>query len=167
MAPSIVGALDVDARIVAEDGHVGAAVEVRSAEEMLAALASVVSELVHDARADAEEALTLHLVHAGLDVCVTVRARGVVHRPDDPLPVPLSLKAAPLTEAECKVLQYLPTHFSIPQVAERLHLSRHTVKSHTVSIYRKLGVSSRPAAVELARTLGLFPTVVGAPCSPA
>jgi LuxR family maltose regulon positive regulatory protein len=72
-----------------------------------------------------------------------------------------------MTEAERKVLRYLPTHFSIPQLAEQLHLSRHTVKSHTVSIYRKLGVSSRPAAVEMARALGLLPTVVAAPCSPA
>jgi ATP/maltotriose-dependent transcriptional regulator MalT len=152
--------------MAADDGQVAAAVDIRNAEEMLAALASVVTELVNDAPADAEEALTLHLHHAGLDVCVTVQARGVAHLPDRP-PVPLGLKAAPMTEAERKVLRYLPTHFSIPQLAEQLHLSRHTVKSHTVSIYRKLGVSSRPAAVEMARALGLLPTVVAAPCSPA
>jgi LuxR family maltose regulon positive regulatory protein len=64
---------------------------------------------------------------------------------------------ASLTTAELRVLQYLPTHLSIAEVADRLYLSRNTVKTHTIAIYRKLGTSSRSSAVDLAREAGLLP----------
>jgi LuxR family transcriptional regulator, maltose regulon positive regulatory protein len=67
--------------------------------------------------------------------------------------VPLSLRLAPLTDAERRVLPYLATNLATP---EQLHLSRHTVKSHTIRIYRKLGVSCRNEAVQEARRLGLL-----------
>lgn len=35
----------------------------------------------------------------------------------------------------------------MPEIGEQLHLSRHTVKSEVISLYRKLGVSSRSEAV--------------------
>jgi LuxR family transcriptional regulator, maltose regulon positive regulatory protein len=60
-----------------------------------------------------------------------------------------------ITAGEFRILQELPTHRSLEEIGERLYVSRNTVKSHTVSIYRKLGVSSRSAAVERARELGL------------
>ena len=41
------------------------------------------------------------------------------------------------------------------QIAEELHLSAHTVRTHTQSIYTKLGVHSRLAAVHVARSAGL------------
>jgi LuxR family transcriptional regulator, maltose regulon positive regulatory protein len=41
-------------------------------------------------------------------------------------------------------------------MGERLYLSRHTVKSHAMAIYRKLSVTSRGDAVERARALGLL-----------
>jgi LuxR family maltose regulon positive regulatory protein len=63
---------------------------------------------------------------------------------------------AALTTAELRVLQLLPTYLSLTAIAERVYLSRNTVKSHTVSIYRKLGVSSRRGAVEAAATAGLL-----------
>lgn len=62
----------------------------------------------------------------------------------------------PLTTAELRVLAYLPTHLSYQGIAEDLFVSRNTVKSHTVAIYRKLGVASRPDAVDRARALGLL-----------
>jgi LuxR family maltose regulon positive regulatory protein len=55
-----------------------------------------------------------------------------------------------LTTAELRVLQYLPSHLSFPEIGQRLYLSRHTVKSQALSSYRKLGVSSRSQAVERA-----------------
>ncbi len=64
-----------------------------------------------------------------------------------------------LSTAELRVLQYLPTHLSFPQIAEALFLSRHTVKSQAISIYRKLGATSRGDAVERARARGLLPSV--------
>jgi DNA-binding CsgD family transcriptional regulator len=38
-----------------------------------------------------------------------------------------------------------------------MHVSRNTVKSHVVAIYRKLGVQSRSEAVTLSRRIGLLP----------
>jgi LuxR family maltose regulon positive regulatory protein len=61
-----------------------------------------------------------------------------------------------LTAAEQRVLDQLPTHRSLEQIGEALYISRNTVKTHTLSIYRKLEVSSRHDAVERARTLGLL-----------
>ena len=54
------------------------------------------------------------------------------------------------------MLAYLPTHFSLQEIAEQLIISRNTAKSHSVSIYRKLAVSSRSDAVDAARRLGLI-----------
>lgn len=59
-----------------------------------------------------------------------------------------------LTAAERRVLDLLPTHRSLSEIGEHLYVSRNTVKTHTVSIYRKLGVSGRSAAVSRARELG-------------
>ena len=64
---------------------------------------------------------------------------------------------ASLSTAELRVLQWLPTHLSFVQIGERLYLSRHTVKTQALSIYRKLGTSSRSGAVELALDAGLLP----------
>ena len=64
--------------------------------------------------------------------------------------------ASTLTEAELRVLPFLATHLSFREIAERLFLSRHTVKSHAMSIYHKLSVTSRTDAVERARAFGLL-----------
>jgi len=61
-----------------------------------------------------------------------------------------------LTTAELRVLPLLATHMSFRQIAEQLFLSPHTVKSQAVSIYRKLGASSRSQAVTYSRELGLL-----------
>ena len=64
--------------------------------------------------------------------------------------------AEPLTDAERRVLDLLPTQLTAEGIANHLFLTRNTVKSHMGHIYRKLGVSSRTAAVETARRLGLL-----------
>ena len=64
--------------------------------------------------------------------------------------------ASTLTDAELRVLPHLATHLSFREIGERQYLSRHTVKSHAMAIYRKLNVSSRNAAVDRARELGLL-----------
>ena len=43
----------------------------------------------------------------------------------------------------------LATHLTFPLIAERLGVSRNTVKTQAISMYRKLGVSSRNDAVAL------------------
>jgi LuxR family maltose regulon positive regulatory protein len=65
----------------------------------------------------------------------------------------------PLTTAELRVLDYLPTHLSLREIAGILIISRNTVKSHSLAIYRKLGASSRSDAVNAARRLGLLTNV--------
>ena len=55
-----------------------------------------------------------------------------------------------------RLLPLLPTHLSFPDIAERLFLSRHTVKTQAMSIYRKLDASSRAEAVALALDIGLL-----------
>ena len=63
-----------------------------------------------------------------------------------------------LSAAELRVLPCLATHLSFREMGDRLYLSRHTVKSHAMAIYRKLDATSRSAAVERARELGLLDT---------
>jgi LuxR family transcriptional regulator, maltose regulon positive regulatory protein len=61
-----------------------------------------------------------------------------------------------LTTAELRVVQFLPSHLSFPQIAERLYVSPNTVKTHVRAVYRKLDASSRGQAVELAQRNGLL-----------
>jgi LuxR family maltose regulon positive regulatory protein len=49
----------------------------------------------------------------------------------------------------------LSTHLSFKEIGERLHVSRNTIKTQAISVYRKLGVSSRSEAVAVAADLGL------------
>jgi LuxR family maltose regulon positive regulatory protein len=67
-----------------------------------------------------------------------------------------SAAGPPLTPAELRLLPYLQTHLSSPEIGARLFVSRNTVRTEVSSIYRKLGVSSRTEAVERATALGLL-----------
>jgi LuxR family maltose regulon positive regulatory protein len=64
--------------------------------------------------------------------------------------------ASALTAAELRLLPLLSTHLSFPEIARELFLSRNTIKSQAVSIYRKLGAFSRSQAVARSRELGLL-----------
>ena len=64
--------------------------------------------------------------------------------------------AEPLTESEIRVLRYLPTKLSAPEIADELYLSVNTVKTHMRHLYDKLGAHRRHEAVEQARALGLL-----------
>jgi LuxR family transcriptional regulator, maltose regulon positive regulatory protein len=61
-----------------------------------------------------------------------------------------------LTAAELRVLPLLATHLSFPEIGAELFLSPNTVKSQAISVYRKLGVSSRSQAVAKSRELALL-----------
>ena len=54
-----------------------------------------------------------------------------------------------LTPAELRLISFLPTHLSLQEVADRLYVSRATVKTQVASIYDKLGVKTRSEAVEI------------------
>jgi LuxR family maltose regulon positive regulatory protein len=64
--------------------------------------------------------------------------------------------AEPLTKRELSLLQFLPTRMTNQEIADALYLSVNTVKTHLRSIYRKLGVIDRDAAVERSAELGLL-----------
>lgn len=64
--------------------------------------------------------------------------------------------ALPLTPAEMRLLPYLQTHLMIAEIGERLFISRNTASTEVKSIYRKLGVTTRSAAVARAVELGLL-----------
>ncbi len=68
-----------------------------------------------------------------------------------------------LTDAEMRVLKFLPTNLSLGDIAGRLYISRNTVKSHVAAIYRKMGTASRGDAVERARASGLLAPDSSAP----
>jgi LuxR family transcriptional regulator, maltose regulon positive regulatory protein len=65
----------------------------------------------------------------------------------------------PLTDGEIRVLRYLPTHLTAPEIARQLFLSVHTVTTHMRHIYAKLGVHRRHEAVDRARARGLLEPV--------
>ena len=77
-------------------------------------------------------------------------------RPPRWTPRPRRRGVCSLTAAEMRVLRFLPTHLSFREIAAQLYVSRFTVKSQALAVYRKLGATSRAEAVERARGLGLL-----------
>jgi LuxR family maltose regulon positive regulatory protein len=67
----------------------------------------------------------------------------------------------PLSQGEIRVLRYLPTKLSAPEIADQLFLSVNTVKTHMRHVYDKLGAHRRHEAVEQARALGLLAPFAG------
>ena len=65
--------------------------------------------------------------------------------------VPDSIAAA-LSARELEVLLLLDEHLATDEIAKRLYISEHTVRSHVKSLLRKLGVSSRREALEALST---------------
>ena len=62
----------------------------------------------------------------------------------------------PLSGSETRVLRFLPTNLSMPEISGQLYLSVNTVRTHVRHVYEKLGAHSRVEAVERARALGLL-----------
>ncbi len=62
----------------------------------------------------------------------------------------------PLSSSEIRVLRYLPTHLSMPEIADELYVSLNTVRTHMRHLYTKLGTHRRAETVERARALGLL-----------
>jgi len=62
----------------------------------------------------------------------------------------------PLRQSELRVLRYLPTNLTAPEIAAELYVSLNTVKTHTRNLYTKLGTHGRAEAVARARALGLL-----------
>jgi LuxR family maltose regulon positive regulatory protein len=62
----------------------------------------------------------------------------------------------PLSLSEIRVLRYMPTNLSTPEIARELSLSVHTVRTHIRHLFAKLGAHGRTEAVARARGLGLL-----------
>jgi LuxR family transcriptional regulator, maltose regulon positive regulatory protein len=69
-------------------------------------------------------------------------------RPQSPL--------EPLSGGEGRVLRYLPTNLTIPEIAREPSVSPNTVKTHMRHLYAKFGTHHRAETVDLARALGLL-----------
>ena len=65
-------------------------------------------------------------------------------------------KPETLSPSELRVLRYLPTNLTRPEIASELYLSINTVNTHIRSIYSKLGARDRSSAVQRARDLRLL-----------
>ena len=61
-----------------------------------------------------------------------------------------------LSEAELRVIRYLPTNLRAPEIAAELFVSTNTIRTHQRHIYAKLGAHGRAEAVARARELGLL-----------
>ena len=95
-----------------------------------------------------------HTAHAAL-IAEILSVLTEASRPAAPPGEPRSLRE-PLSQAETRVLRYLPTRLSVPEIAGQLHLSVNTVRTHMRHVYDKLDAHRRHEAVEQARTLGLL-----------
>jgi LuxR family maltose regulon positive regulatory protein len=58
------------------------------------------------------------------------------------------------------LLPYLATHLTFPEIGTRLFISRNTVKTEAISIYRKLSAASRSEAIERAIDVGLLESTI-------
>ena len=63
-----------------------------------------------------------------------------------------------LSPSELRVLRYLPTNLTRPEIAQELYVSINTVNTHIRNIYSKLGARDRSSAVGRARELRLLST---------
>jgi LuxR family maltose regulon positive regulatory protein len=90
------------------------------------------------------------------DILVAMRSMGVQTIAHEELMRQEGLEA--LTSRELQILGLLDKGFTNKEIAHELVVTPGTVKVHTHSIYRKLSVSNRRAAVTLAKALGLLAT---------
>ncbi len=81
--------------------------------------------------------------------------QNVDHSPRPPTPAAQPL-VEPLSQRELDVLRLLKTELSGPEIAQELVIGLSTVRTHTKSIYSKLNVNSRRAAVKRAEELNLL-----------
>ncbi len=73
------------------------------------------------------------------------------HHPPSPL-------VEELSPSELRVLRYLPTNLTRPEIASELSVSVHTVNTHIRNIYAKLQARDRSSAIQRARELRLLST---------
>jgi LuxR family maltose regulon positive regulatory protein len=100
------------------------------------------------------EALPRHqTAHAALAADILAVVHGASLPANDQPPPP---PTTPLSPGELRVLGYLPTNLSRPEIAGQLSVTVNTVNTHIRNIYAKLQAGDRSSAVQRARALGLL-----------
>jgi LuxR family transcriptional regulator, maltose regulon positive regulatory protein len=102
------------------------------------------------------EALPRHeTAHAALlaDILDVVHGASLAAKDQSPTP-----QTEELSASELRVLRYLPTNLSRPEIASELSVSLNTVNTHVRNIYTKLQARDRSSAVQRARELRLLST---------
>ncbi|MFM6986085.1 MAG: LuxR C-terminal-related transcriptional regulator [Hydrogenophaga sp.] len=113
-----------------------------------------------DAQEIADHVMTLH--HGGSPITPSV-ARMVLHKMRTPSPKSAAVVSPGKTEErltarETEVLNLIAVGYSTLEISDRLNISSHTVTTHIRSVYRKLQVHTRNAAVfEAKRQQLLYP----------
>jgi LuxR family maltose regulon positive regulatory protein len=100
------------------------------------------------------EALPRHeTAHAALltDILDVVHGSSLAAKDQSPTP-----QTEELSPTELRVLRYLPTNLSRPEIASELSVSVNTVNTHVRNIYAKLQARDRSSAVQRARELRLL-----------
>ena len=106
-----------------------------------------------DSREPLEQHPRYRTAHGAFIAEILDAVSGRPARADPEAVVPLD---EPLSDAELRVLRFLPTNLSAEAIANEIFVSVNTVKTHMRHIYAKLDVHSRIEAVERARRLGLM-----------
>jgi DNA-binding NarL/FixJ family response regulator len=134
-------------------------------EVVLAALRSGAVGYLMKERDDAELVTALQSIRRGgalIDPLIARRILAFVHvAPTEHSAPTLSFESpskseTALSERESEILQFVARGFSNREIADLTGLSRFTIEGYTKSIYRKLAVSSRTAAVFEAKSMGLL-----------
>ena len=114
---------------------------------------AVLAFLLHPA----PELLSDHASHGTSHAALIAEILDLIagNKPGSP-PGELDRSREPLSGSEARILRFLPTNLSAPEIAGQLSVSVNTIRTHMRHLYEKLGVHSRTEAVEQARTLGLL-----------
>jgi LuxR family maltose regulon positive regulatory protein len=159
IAPVIHDFTVVEAHLLAARAHLelGDHRAAHDATESALALAEadrLVLPFAMTASADLLQAIPRHeTTHAALLIDILDVLHGTPLTSND---VPPSPPTEGLSPGELKVLRYLPTNLSRPQIALELSVSVNTVNTHLRSIYSKLQASDRTSTVQRARELRLL-----------
>jgi LuxR family maltose regulon positive regulatory protein len=115
--------------------------------------------LIHPAPGLLERHARQRTAHAALlaDVLSLLSGSGPIRiAPPAATPIAAAGRIEPLSQAETRVLRYLPTPLTVAEIAGQLSVSENTIRTHMRHIYDKLDVHRRHEAVERARAIGLL-----------
>jgi LuxR family maltose regulon positive regulatory protein len=97
-----------------------------------------------------------HARHRTAHAALIADILNLMGRVPAPPPARMQPPLEPLSKSEIQVLRYLPTHLSMPEIANKLYVSLNTVRTRMRHLYTKLGTHRRAETVERARALGLL-----------